>query len=64
MRLRFWFTPRPPYQLYSACPLKLSDLGYSPGQPLPVFIGAYSAKIPKDRLRRPYRRPKAQSHNL
>jgi hypothetical protein len=28
---------------YSGRPLKFSDLGYSPGQPLPIFTGAYSA---------------------
>jgi hypothetical protein len=32
---------------YSGRPLKFSDLGYSPGQPLPIFTGAYSAQIPE-----------------
>jgi hypothetical protein len=39
---------RRPYHAYSGRPLKPSDLGYSPGQQLPVFIGVYRAQIAKD----------------
>jgi hypothetical protein len=52
---------RRPYHAYSGRPLKTSHLGYSPGQPISVFIGAYRAQIPKDWLRRLFWRPKKRS---
>jgi hypothetical protein len=44
---------RRPYRAHSDLPLKPSDLGYSPGQPFPIFTAAYKALIPKERLRQP-----------
>ena len=37
----------PPYYAYSGLPLNPSDLGYSPGQPVPVITGPYRAQITK-----------------